>query len=108
MATIINAVEVKGFVLRQKVVVPPVNGRIRTEHEAITSFLTTNADEFRELMKVYWSAGEDERIVEALPSGDTYSVPGIVIETVSLVGPDGKDATCYLSHEQKSVLGLAG
>lgn len=104
---VIEAVEIKSFVLRQKVIVPPVSGRSRTEHEAITSFLTTDADEFRALMKVYWAAGEDVRIVEALPSGDVYSVPGIVIETVSLTGPNGSDASTYLTHEQKSVLGLA-
>lgn len=103
---VVQAVEVKSFVLRQKVIVPPANGRSRTEHEAITSFLTTDAGEFQALMKVYWAAGEDERIVEALPSGDVYSVLGIVIETVSLTGPDGRDASTYLTHEQKSVLRL--
>lgn len=104
---VVEAVEVTSFVLRQKVIVPPVNGRSREEHEAITSFLTTDADEFRQLMQVYWSAGEDERIVEALPSGDVYSVPGVAIETIALTGPDGGDASAYLTREQKSVLGLA-
>lgn len=101
-----SAVDVKSFVLRQKVIVPPHNGRSRSEEEAITSFLTTDPNELKGLMEIYWAAGEDERIVEALPGGDVYATPGIQIETISFTGPDGKDARKHLEDKQKKALGL--
>lgn len=104
---IVNAVEVKSFVLRQQVIVPPVNGRMREEHEAITSFLTEDPDDLKELMTIYWAAGEDERIVEALPNGDVYAVPGIQIVTLSFTGPNGKNAAALLEEKHKQTLGLA-
>lgn len=104
---VIDAVEVRSFVLRQRVIVPPGNGRVRTEHEAITSFLTEDPAVIPELMLAYWAGDVDERIVEALPEGDVYATPGLEIKTISFTGPDGSNASALLSDEHKRVLGLA-
>lgn len=104
---VVEAVEVNSFVLHQVVVVPPSNGRSRTVHPAITSFLTQDLDEVKALMAIYWEGGEDARIVEALPGGDVYSTPGIQVKTVAFLGPDGKDASKHLTSEHKAALGLS-
>lgn len=104
---VVEAVEINSFVLHQMVIVPPNNGRPRTEHPAITSFLTQSPEEVKALMAIYWDGGEDARIVEGLPGGDVYSTPGIQIKTVAFLGPDGKDASEHLTSEHKTALGLA-